>query len=101
MPRRKKPSRVSEPVQVYLDRGDRELLERVARESDISRAEALRRALRSYSRSVLKERPPGWSLDVLIGAMGDDPTRPTDLAERHDYYLNQAWREKAERNRPD
>ncbi|MBS1241617.1 MAG: hypothetical protein H6R40_1044, partial [Gemmatimonadetes bacterium] len=30
---------------------------------------------------------PGASLDILIGALGDDPSLPTDLAARHDDYL--------------
>lgn len=30
---------------------------------------------------------PGASLDLLIGALGDDPSLPVDLAARHDDYL--------------
>lgn len=87
MPPRKKPGRVSEPVQVYLDRQDRALLDQVAREANISRAEVLRRGIRKMAQDLPKDRRPGWSLDLLIGAFGDDPTLPTDLSVRHDYYI--------------
>jgi hypothetical protein len=100
-----KPSRpareVREPVQVYLDQKDRELLEQVAKTKGWSRAEVLRRGLRSLAAEALTERPPGWSLDYLIGCLGDDPSIPTDLAERHDYYLVEALEEHARRHRVD
>ncbi|MBI2071540.1 MAG: hypothetical protein HYW06_12590 [Gemmatimonadetes bacterium] len=92
---------VREPVQVYLDPKDRELLERVAHTKGWSRAEVLRRGLRSLAAEALTERPPHWSLRYLIGCMGDDPSIPTDLAERHDYYLAEAYEEHARRNRVD
>jgi hypothetical protein len=79
--------RVREPVQVYLDGPDRRLLEELARRTGLPRAELLRRGLRRLAQGTLEERPPGWSLDVLIGAMGDDPAVPTDLSLRHDEYL--------------
>ncbi len=87
MAREKKPSRVREPVQVYLDPQDRELLDRMAERSGVSRAELMRRGLRKLAADILTERPPGWSLDVLIGCLGDDPTLPRDLSTRHDEYL--------------
>jgi hypothetical protein len=56
---RRKPQPVREPVQVYLDRQDHATLE------DLARA-------------------PGWSLDVLIGAI---PDGPPDLSVWADDYL--------------
>ena len=97
----KRPHQVREPVQVYLDPQDRELLERVAKTKGWSRAEVLRRGLRTLATDALTERPPGWSLQYLIGILGDDPSIPTDLAERHDYYLVQADEEHDRRNRVD
>lgn len=94
MPRRKKPGRVSEPVQVYLDRQDRELLDDLARENRISRAEVLRRGIRRLAAENPNVRRPGWSFDLLIGAFGNDPRLPTDLSERHDYYIYGEGREK-------
>jgi len=92
---------VREPVQVYLDQKDRDLLERVAQAKGLSRAEVLRRGLRSLAAEALTERQPGSSLQYLIGVLGDDPSIPTDLAERHDYYLVQADEEHDRRSRVD
>ena len=82
-----KPLRVREPVQVYLDQGDRSLLEDVARRTGLSRAEILRRGLRLAADALLADRTPGSSFEHLIGALGDDPSLPEDLSSRHDHYL--------------
>lgn len=84
---RRRADRVREPVQVYLDGADRDLLENLARHTGLPRAELLRRGLRQLAQTELAERKPGWSLDVLIGAMGDDPRLPKDLSVRHDEFL--------------
>ncbi len=80
-------NRAREPVQVYLDRPDRDLLEELARKTGLSRAELLRRGLRQLAHRLLETQAPGWSLDTLTGALGDDPALPSDLAARHDEYL--------------
>jgi hypothetical protein len=85
-PRRRSP-RVREPVQVYLDPTDRNLLDRLAARTGLSRAELLRRGVRQLAELELSDRPAGWSLERLTGALGDDPTIPADLAARHDEYL--------------
>ena len=82
-----RPRRVREPVQVYLDRTDRDLLDQVARRSGVPKAEVLRRGLRVLAEQVMTEHAPGWSLGRLVGALGDDPALPRDLAARHDEYL--------------
>jgi len=87
MSAKKSARRVKEPVQVYLDPTDRELLEQVVRATGLSRAEILRRGLRRVADDALTERAPGWSLDRLVGAMGGAAGLPKDLAERHDEYL--------------
>ncbi len=87
MPKKNTGSRVREPVQVYLDRQDRDLLEKVAKTTGLSRAEVLRRGLRSIAEQALAERPPGYSLEGLVGSLGDDATLPRDLADKHDEYL--------------
>ena len=66
---KKSSRRVREPVQVYLDPADRDLLEQVVRATGLSRAEILRRGLRRVADEALTERAPGWSLDRLVGAM--------------------------------
>lgn len=82
--------RVREPVQVYLDAADRSLLEQVARQTGLSRAEVLRRGLRQLASTALGEGAPGSSLERLVGALGNDESIPADLAARHDEYLYRA-----------
>ncbi len=43
------PRKVRKPLQVYLDQDERQLLDRMAEEEDLSRAEVLRRGLRAYA----------------------------------------------------
>jgi hypothetical protein len=87
MPKRNRVSQVREPVQVYLDPSDSALLLEVARRTGLPKAEILRRGLRSVAEHLLAERAPGWSMDRLVGALGNDPALPRDLASRHDEYL--------------
>lgn len=89
MPRRPA-RRVREPIQVYLDADERSLLERVARETGLSRAEILRRGLRQYAAA----RPGATSpmlefLDYMRSRT--DLDLPTDVSERHDDYLAEAY----------
>ena len=87
MTKRKPGTRVREPVQVYLDRTDHDLLEQVARHTALPKTEVLRRGLRMLAEHVLTERAPGWSFESLVGVLGTDPELPRDLAMRHDEYL--------------
>jgi hypothetical protein len=64
---------------------DHALLEDLVRQTGLTRAELIRRGLRSLAGEILAERRPGWSLDLLIGAI---PDGPADLARRHDDYLD-------------
>ena len=89
---RKRGDRMKEPVQVYLDRQDSTILENLAEQTGLSKAELLRQALRQMAQVKLTgKKKPGWSFDVLIGSMDNGPT---DMAERHDYYLAQALEER-------
>lgn len=94
MPSRK-PSRVREPIQVYLSPADRAMLDRVAKASGLSRAEVLRRGIRRMATSA--EEHPGLSFlkELAAGPWPDDT--PTDLAARHDYYLTEQYSEEARR----
>ena len=83
----KKPDSVREPVQVYLDIHDRSLLEAMAHQSSLSRAELLRLGLRRLSDEMSSKARPGSSMDVLVGALDASLTIPSDLAARHDDYL--------------
>ena len=84
---KKSKPRVREPVQVYLDQPDRLLLEEMASKMGLPRAEILRRGLRRLAERVLETQAPGWSMDSLIGSLGDIEGVPEDLSERHDAYL--------------
>lgn len=85
MPR--SPRRVREPVQVYLESADKELLDRLAERTSLSRAELLRRGLRRLAAELHEHAVPGHSLATLVGALGKHPDIPTDLAARHEEYL--------------
>ena len=87
MPKRSSARKVREPVQVYLDRSDRALLEELSHQTGLPRAELLRRGLRRLADTELGVRAPGHSFDRLVGALGNAPELPTDLAARHDEYL--------------
>jgi hypothetical protein len=80
----RRPKHVREPVQVYLDSPDRDLLDALVARTGLSKAELLRRGLRQLAAEQLMDKAPGWSLDVLSGLIDD---APPDLAERHDDHL--------------
>lgn len=82
-----KPRAVREQAVVYLSSRDRELLERLAEETGLSRTEIFRRGLYRLADEMLVERSPGASLDYLIGIAGEAPEAPADVSERHDHYL--------------
>ncbi len=83
----KSPNRVREPVQVYLDQDDRDLLLAAAKRSALPQTEILRRGLRRVAAELLVEHEPGSSLNQLIGSLGSADDIPTDLAARHEAYL--------------
>ena len=77
---------VREPVQVYMEAPDRELLERAAIASGLSRAEVLRRGLHRFAAELLADASP--ALAFLESAAGVAPTDyASDIAARHDAYL--------------
>ena len=67
---RRKPARVAEPVQVYLDRPDRERLQRLATALDATKSDVLRRglaALESQVRRPASRAPKPVSLPTFKG----------------------------------
>ena len=67
---RRKPSRVAEPVQVYLDRPDLERLHRLATALDATKSDVLRRglvALESQVRRPASRPPVSVALPVFKG----------------------------------
>lgn len=89
MKKRKGARRVREPLQVYLAADERALLDRVAQASGLSRAEVLRRALRSFAVESGAVRSPLFEL--IAESRGDD--WPADIATRHDDYLADIYRD--------
>lgn len=79
--------RVREPLQVYLTAAEREQLDRLAQQTGLSRAEVLRRGLRSFAAEQQAGDSPMLKLiDELASA-----DLPADLARRHDDYLAEAY----------
>lgn len=89
---RKRNRAVKEPVQVYLDGDERALLENLAERTGLSRAEVLRRGLRSFGVEQAAGRSPLF--DFLLSLRGED--WPADIAERHDDYLAEAYLDRHE-----
>jgi len=89
---RGKPARVAEPVQVYLDRPDRERLERLAAALDATKSDVLRRALAALESQVRRPAPratEALSLPVFRGkglqpgVDLDDTASLLDLMQAH------------------
>jgi hypothetical protein len=83
----KQPSpRVRELLQIYITSDERRLLDRMAKETGLSRAEVLRLGLRSFAR----EHPAASSpmLEFMRDMRGSD--WPADIGRNHDRYLEDA-----------
>jgi len=81
---------VREPIQVYLTTEERIELDRLAREEGISRAEVLRRGIRSYALESAAGDSP--MLNLITELKGRD--WPADVAVDHDDFLAEAYRER-------
>lgn len=84
---RRKPRRVAEPVQVYLDQPDRERLQRLATALDATKSDVLRRALAALESQIRRpaSRPPEpVSLPVFKGKGLKPGVDLDDTASLHD-----------------
>lgn len=81
------PARVREPIQIYIDSDERKLLDSLSAEMQLSRAEILRRAMRSFAAGRGGEHGPMHSL--LLSMREDD--WPADVATAHDDHLAKAY----------
>ena len=89
MSQRKPPRRVvREPVQVYLAPDERKLLDSLARATGLSRAEILRRGIRSFAAATRGAKSP--MLAFLDEVAGEE--WPGGIAERHDEVLARTHR---------
>jgi len=81
---------VREPIQVYLTAEERTELDRLAVEEGISRAEVLRRGIRSYALESAGGDSP--VLNLITEMKGSD--WPPDVATNHDNHLAESYRER-------
>lgn len=77
-----------EPIQVYLGPDERRLLDELAAATGVSRAEVLRRGIRSFAAAMRGTANP--MLEFLDRA--SEGEWPADLAEGHDAHLADAYR---------
>jgi len=79
-------ARVREPLQVYLTADERRLLDRLATENGLARAEVLRQGIRLFAR----DRNAGVSpmLQFVERMRGGD--WPADIGREHDRHLEEA-----------
>lgn len=98
---RPSPSRVREPVQVYLDPDDQQRLERLRDRLATSKSDVLRRGLESLERELTDpEAHPALRI-VGIGASGAAEERPGgDAAREHDAVLADTEERSWKRPRP-
>ena len=96
MPKRpsRPPASVREPVQVYLAPDDRDLLNRLAAETGLTKAEILRRGMRSFAREQGGASP--MLRFVAESAAGEWPEA---VAEKHDEILADSYRSASKKRR--
>jgi len=86
MPHKPTATRVREPLQVYITSDERRLLDRMATTTGLSRAEVLRRGLKSFAREQPVENGP--MLNFIRDMRGED--WPADIGRNHDKHLEDA-----------
>ena len=96
MPKRSRSpsSTVREPVQVYLAPDDRDLLARLSEETGLSKAEILRRGVRSFAR---EQHTPSPMLRFATEA--ENTGWPTEVAKDHDEVLAASHRPASKKKR--
>ena len=85
---------VREPVQVYLAPDDRDLLNRLAAETGLTKAEILRRGMRSFAREQSGTSP--MLAFIAESAKGD---WPESVAASHDEILAESYRARSAKRR--
>jgi Arc/MetJ-type ribon-helix-helix transcriptional regulator len=100
-----KRSRVSEPVQVYLDRGQRRRLDQLAGELGLSKSDVVRRGLEALERQMAD--PADHPALRIIGIASAEAAKPPDydVAREHDRFLaeseRKSWKPAGNRKRGD
>lgn len=89
MPRKRGTGRqVREPIQIYVAAEERQLLDALALDTGLSRAEILRRGLKIFASQRASEPGP---MQRLMESL-QDADWPADIARDHDRHLAQAHR---------
>jgi hypothetical protein len=78
---------VREPIQIYITAGERRLLDSLAVETGLSRAEILRRGLRGFAAEHAGDRGP---MQLLLQSFRDE-NWSSDIAAKHDDHLAIAY----------
>lgn len=91
---------VKEPIQVYLDRDDRAILDRASAAAGLSRAEVLRRGLRSFAAQQQRGIGPVERFMRGLAASEWPVDTPTDLGLNHDTYLAEIYTDTHQAKRP-
>ena len=89
-----RPRKVREPVQVYLAPDDQDLLARLVGETGLSKAEILRRGIRSYAAEQQGNSPMLRFLEEGSGGQW-----PAEIAARHDEALADSYRGRRKKRR--
>jgi hypothetical protein len=99
-PHERKPSRVSEPVQVYLSAPERARLERLARQLDATKSDVIRQGLEALE--VRLADPADHPVQRIIALADGVTIAPStfDVAREHDRFLAESEIDSWQRPKP-
>ncbi|HYN81981.1 MAG TPA: CopG family transcriptional regulator [Gemmatimonadaceae bacterium] len=84
---KRNPLRLSEPLQIYITADERRMLDNLSAETGLSRAEILRRGLRTFATQQAGDSGPMHELILSLR----DAKWPVDIATDHDRHLTDAY----------
>jgi hypothetical protein len=87
MKQKRSNSEVREPIQIYMAPGERRFLDTLAAETGLSRAEILRRGMRSFAAD---RAGAGGPMETFMRSMRERRW-PTNIASAHDQHLAEAY----------
>jgi hypothetical protein len=87
MTNKRKDSQIREPIQIYMAPGERRFLDSLAEETGLSRAEILRRGMRSFAAERAGDSGP---METFMRSMRERRW-PTDIASAHDERLAEEY----------
>jgi hypothetical protein len=85
--KKSKDMEVREPLQIYMAPGERRFLDSLAEETGLSRAEILRRGMRSFAAERAGDSGP---METFMRLMRQRRW-PSDIASTHDEHLAKAY----------